>query len=281
MNLVTTRIEIGLAKPLRFLHLSDSHLTFADERDSERKQLLAEKRTRDYAAPDCVSYLKEGIAYAGKHCDLLLHTGDLIDFVSYRNLDLVREYFAGLDYFIAAGNHEFSKYVGEAFEDEAYKLKSLPIVQPAFANDLRFASRQIGGVNLVGIDNTYYLFSESALPLLQKEIGKGLPILLLMHNPIYTEELHREMTVNRRRECSYLVGCPPHLVENYSEERRRQQMPDAATLAFLDFLRGQPLVKAIFAGHLHFHYESKVFGWLPQYVTGGTFKGDAREIIIT
>jgi hypothetical protein len=51
--------------------------------------------------------------------------------------------------------------VGEAFEDEAYKMDSMPLVQKAFRNNLRFDSRIIGGLNLVGMDNVYYHFDET------------------------------------------------------------------------------------------------------------------------
>ena len=44
MNPVRTTIRIGLEKPFSVLHLSDTHLTFADARDDQRKLDLAEKR---------------------------------------------------------------------------------------------------------------------------------------------------------------------------------------------------------------------------------------------
>ncbi|MBQ2706718.1 MAG: metallophosphoesterase, partial [Clostridia bacterium] len=85
------------------------------------------------------------------------------------------------DVFFAAGNHEFSLYVGEAWEDADYRNQSLAKVQAAFGNDIRFSSRIIGGVNLVAIDDGYSRFDEEHLDLLKAEVAKGLPIVLLMH----------------------------------------------------------------------------------------------------
>ena len=48
MTPIHTRISIGVAKPLRFLHVTDSHLISADERDSERKRELARQRREAY-----------------------------------------------------------------------------------------------------------------------------------------------------------------------------------------------------------------------------------------
>ena len=262
MNLSKVRIEIGLPAPLRLLHVSDTHLALADGRDGERKQALAARRSAAFGKEgDGLRYFSEAVAYARNCCDLMICTGDLIDFVSAKNLDTAKEMLSGTDYFFAAGNHEFSKYVGEAVEDEAYKLDSLPLVQRYIGNDLRFASRLVGGVNLVAVDNSYYLFRPGELEAFRREVERGYPILLLLHNPLHTDALYREMMVNRRNECAYLVGTPEELLEPYPEERRSQQT----------------LVKAVLTGHLHFNFDSVLYGDVVQYTAGGNFRGDVRE----
>ncbi len=283
MKLCHTRLEIGVEKPLRFLHITDSHLAFADERDDGRKQELARRRRDAFDGADSGRALRELDAmldYARSCGGMVLHTGDLIDFVSRRNLELVREKFSGLRWFCAAGNHEFSKYVGEAWEDEAYKLDSLPLVAPAFPNDLRFASRLVGGVNLVAVDNGYYLFRREELERLRSEAEQGYPILLLLHTPLYTGELYREVMEVRRAGSASLAGCPDEKLAAYEEYRRRQQRPDAATLEFIRFLEECPQIRAVFAGHLHFDFETRLPGGITQYVTGGGFRGCARQIEI-
>ena len=120
---------------------------------------------------------------------------------------------------MAAGNHEYSKYVGEATEDHAYKMSSYPSVQAAFGNDLLFASREINGLNLVAVDNTYYQFNSLQLALLKKEIEKGMPILMLVHNPFYTEELYDTMMNIRKQPCPYVVGCPEEKLSGCSQHR--------------------------------------------------------------
>ena len=44
MQIINTQIKIGLEAPVRVIHASDTHLTYADMRDGERKVKLAEGR---------------------------------------------------------------------------------------------------------------------------------------------------------------------------------------------------------------------------------------------
>ena len=121
-----------------------------------------------------------------------IHTGDFIDFVSQANLERAKKFIDGNDVLFIAGNHEFSLYVGEAFEDEAYRNLSLEYVQKFFKEDIRFNARQIGGVNFVGIDNGYYRFDAQQLTKLEEQVALGLPIILYMHNPLFEKSLFEE-----------------------------------------------------------------------------------------
>ena len=48
MDIITTNLHIGLAAPITLLHISDTHLTLADERENERKLTLAASRSRSF-----------------------------------------------------------------------------------------------------------------------------------------------------------------------------------------------------------------------------------------
>ena len=111
MNLLKIQLQLGLSRSLHFLHISDTHLSYADHRDTKRKQMLAKQRRKLFGMEkDDISLrcLREAITYVKQHCDLLLHTGDLIDFISVQNLEIVQQELIDIDYFCTAGNHEFS-----------------------------------------------------------------------------------------------------------------------------------------------------------------------------
>ncbi len=283
MNLQKINLHIGLEKPLTLLHLSDTHIILADERDDERKRKLAEDRVHAFGVPqdEVIRNLDAALDYAKANCDLVIHTGDLIDFVSHPNLDILSEKLSAEDTFFAVGNHEFSLYVGEAKEDTAYKMQSFDRVRAASPNDLDFASRIVNGVNLVAVDNGYYLFTENQLERLKKELQKGLPVILLMHNPIHTETLYDYMMNVRKSPCAYLTGTPEELLSCYPADRREQQRPDKPTLDFIGYIKKQPQIKAVFAGHLHFFHQDQITGTLPQFIAGGGFNNEATEYRIS
>ena len=282
MNLLKIQLQLGLSRSLHFLHISDTHLSYADHRDTKRKQMLAKQRRKLFGMEkDDISLrcLREAITFVKQHCDLLLHTGDLIDFISVQNLEIVQQELIDIDYFCTAGNHEFSLYVGECRENSAYKRQNKPFVQPAFRNDLLFASRQLHGVNLVAVDNSYYRFTLQQLTALKNEVAKGLPILLMLHIPLHTDSLYQEMLTKHHQECAYLIGTPAKLQLSYPAIRREQQKTTPATEEFIRYVRQEKQIRAILTGHLHFDY-NYIGAFSPtatQYVAGANFHSSAIE----
>ena len=178
MKQTTFRLDFGLKKPVRVLHLSDTHFCVADERDCVRKRELAKKREHAFGIPteELSSLWRESVAYGKSHDDLILHTGDFCDFVSVRLLEMLHEEMSGGEFFFAVGNHEFCQYVGDLDEDAQYKLRSVEEVRLASPNGLYFASRVVGGVNFVALDNSYYLVTKAQREMLEAEVAKGLPV---------------------------------------------------------------------------------------------------------
>ena len=276
MKLERSVLKIGLDKPVKLLHVTDTHLALADERDDERKRALA-GRLGDAAKE---KYLNEQTAYAEENCDLLIHTGDLIDFVSHPNVEFARKLLKNEKIFYIAGNHDFSQYVGEAWEDKAYRMNSYMTMGCGFGVPMFFNSRIIGGVNVVGIDNGYYLFEEWQLWRLKREVEKGLPVILAFHDPLFEQSLYDYHRKHLPAEPTYLVGCDEEHLLPYGEFRAIQQRPDLPTLEMIEYIKNEPAIKAILTGHLHFNFVSDIREGLPQYVTGGGYEGFAREITL-
>ncbi len=276
MELIRSTVRIGLEKPVKLLHVTDSHIALADERDDERKHALANR----LGSPDKEKYLREHIAYAEKNCDLLVHTGDLMDFVSHANVEMAREVLKNEKIFFIAGNHDYSQYVGEAWEDNAYRMNSYMQMGYGLGVPMFFNSRVVGGVNIVGIDNSYYLFEDWHLWRLKKEVEKGLPVILAFHDPLFEQSLYDDHMKRMPTEPTYLVGCDEEHLLPYNEFRAVQQRPDAPTLRMIEYIKSEPAIKAILTGHLHFNFESNLTDTLPQFVTGGAYDGVAREVTL-
>lgn len=266
LNVITVLLDIGADAPFRFIHAADTHLTFADERDDERKRILAQKRAKVF--PNAAKYLEElGAMQEAENCPIV-HSGDLIDFVSAQNLEEARAFTDRHDCFMAAGNHEFSQYVGEAFEDAAYRNQSLQKVQAVFKNDIRMAARVINGVKFVALDNGYYRFEKDQYEFLKRECAEGLPVILVLHTPLYTPFLHDFMLNVRRAECGYLCGTPEAEMANYSEMRFIQQRPDELTRETCAYIRDCPAIRCLLTGHIHVDVCCPLENGKPQYAIG-------------
>ena len=267
LNVVENTLKVGASEPFEVLHISDTHLTKADEReqDNGRKIRLAKDRLPIF--PEAEQELAQAEAYAKQHTLPILHTGDLLDFVSCANLEEAKRFTAENDVFMAAGNHEFSLYVGEAKEDAAYRDQSLAAVQTAFTNDIRFASCVMHGVNFVALDNGYYLIEQAQLDALMAEVEKGLPIVLMMHTPLYTPALY-EKRLAEAPGPAYLMNVPVDKMAHYTPHRYEQQLADEVTRKAYDYILSQPLIRAVLTGHLHTDAEDALPNGMPQLVTG-------------
>lgn len=274
MQIIKNEIHIGIEKPFAFLHMTDTHLTLVDERENERKKELAKSRKQWFSVAEEV--LKQASAYAKENDYTICHTGDLLDFVSWANIDRAKSFCQENDVFMAAGNHEFSQYVGEAWEDAAYRNQSLDKVQAAFHNNIRFSCREVNDVNLVAIDNGYYLFEQEQLYALKEVATQKKPMILFMHTPLYTERLYNFIKA-RGGDSVYLMATPEEKMDWYSEHRFRQQKADAVTQEAYDYIMTEPLIKAVVTGHLHVNYEEKLMLGAVQLVTSCT---DVREIVV-
>lgn len=279
-------LEVGATTPFKALHFSDTHFTRAGENESERKRKLAAARQR--AFPWAEHYFDMQLKYAQQHDLMILHTGDMNDFVSEANLEQVAAQMRVADWIVAPGNHDFSLFVGEAWEDEAYKAQSYDAVQAVFPNDLTFASRVVNGVNFVSLMNGYYYVTEYQLKRMKEEVERGLPIVLLCHVPFYTPKHCEWILKSNNNYATAVMGTPREITSNFRpnpnypkdhwKQCSLQMYANDTTLEFILWLKEQPLLKAILCGHNHHFYEERFSPTAVQYIVGAGYQGAAYEI---
>lgn len=274
LNHVVTKLNLGVGKPFKFIHISDNHICLADEREEQKKQDLAKDRCRYFTT--AMPVLEAARDYANKNNTFVAHTGDLIDFISEKNYEYATEYASSCDLFMAAGNHEFANYLGE-HEDAEYKSRSSKRVNACFKNDIFFDSKVVNGINLIAIDNSYHQFEAWQLDRLKAEVKKGMPILLFMHTPLYDEETYDYMINKCGNKCAFLMNVPDELVDLYDESLHYHHRATEVTKEAHKYILEEPLIKAVFAGHIHHVFESKPNDKTMQFVVGG---GAARIVEI-
>lgn len=265
MEIIRNSICAGASEPFSLLHVTDIHIALPDETDEERIIQLAEKRRKKYTFSERV--LEETAALAKEESALPLITGDIMDCFSHGSAEVIKTFTEKNECLFAAGNHDFRVFGGMEYDVPASREKNLGAVSALFKNDIRFFSRIINGVNIVGIDDAYYRFEEYQLEALKKETEKGLPIVLALHVPLYTPECYDLMITEKRRYAS-LVCVPEEKMNIYPPERYIQQKEDAATREAYDFILSCGLIKAVVCGHVHKNFEAELPSGVPQLITG-------------
>ena len=276
MSISYAHIDAGAEKPFSVLHVSDTHLT---EVNSEESPDLARRgifRTRTFAGRQKEA-LRASLEFAERHADFVVHTGDLVDFVSEGNLAAVRSFFdnSPVKVLCSVGNHEYWGLApGKSYAPHESNFRDC---QAAFPNDLHFASRIVNGVNFVALDDSLVdedgglaPFSQNVADAFSKEVGRGLPIVLCVHVPFRTPLVwtatHQHWR-NRGRRFAGAHGAAP----KYSKSAED----------FIAYLKSVPLLKGILSGHLHCSVEERFSPTAMQFIAPPNFAFAARQILFT
>ncbi len=266
-------VDAGATKPFSILHISDTHLTAAYPHEGEFKQKLKSIRTKTFGGRQ-EEALRDSLEWAKTNVDYVLHTGDLIDWQSEANFDLVKKYY-GSNMFGALGNHEYSRnmWLEKSENTEAYKDSSRAAVAAAFPFDVKLASTVVNGVNFVTLDDVYGYVTAEQVERFRAEVKKGLPIVLCMHVPFHTPQIWRADCKFWRAGRKFTSAAVPGASGDY-----RRQQEDPVTRDFIAYLKKEPLLKAILAGHLHIAVQDRFSPTAMEYVAGGNFMFHGLEV---
>lgn len=267
-------IEAGATKPFSVLHVSDTHLTAVYPHEDKWKQEMSRADTPIFGAKQ-EGALSEAVAYAERHCDFLLHTGDLIDFVSESNLDIAKRLLPG-GCLGALGNHEYSHYgwlVKKAGTAGPGREETRKMLSKSYPFRLPIAAKEVNGVMFVAMDDADGAVSENQVNAFRRIAAKGRPIILCQHVPFYTPGICR---AGKRW---WKKGTDETAPELKLPDFQRQRS-DPATCEFIEYLKGEPLLKGILSGHLHMFAEDRFSPTAMQYVAGGNFSFVGRKVRI-
>jgi len=273
-----TRLEIrvGATKPFKLLHLSDSHIAQMNSRDLAKADEVElkwyEGRRRHFET--AATGLAAALLYARVKKLPILHTGDLVDYLSDANCNIARHDLEGFDCLYAIGNHELAgtrRPGPKRRQLAAARAKS----EPYFPNPFMLQSRVINGVNFVAFDNVGMCEDvwEEQFSAIRSEFAKGLPVVMAYHIPFYAEALADDIMnakgykPAKRSDIGegWLAACPG-----------KPAQPINAKLAV--WLREQKNLKALLCGHLHHELQVPFTDVVKQYVAGATYMGNAYEI---
>ena len=281
LSLAYQHVHVGLEKPFSILHISDTHLASAYPHEPEVKQKLTQSRMRTFGGKQ-EEALAASLAWAKKNVDCVLHTGDLIDWQSEANFDLVRK-FAGDIALGTMGNHEYSPsmWLSDPPQEptDAFKALTAEKIAKAYPYDISFHAEVVNGVNFVMLDDVYGTVNAKQVERFAAEAKKGLPIVLCMHVPFFTDEIWRascKFWDGDRTKRRYTSAVVPDPTGDY-----KRQLTDAVTKDFVAYLKSEKLLKAVLTGHLHITVQDRFSSTAMEYVVGGNFLFHGEEVLFS
>lgn len=270
-------VNIGLETPFSVLHISDTHLAEAYSHESDKKQKLKANRmdTFGYGQEQALAL---SLSWAKNNADYLVHTGDLIDWQSEANFDLVRKYFGGEGIIGCVGNHELvpDMWLSDPKEEhtEAFKDLTRSKVQAAYPFDVRFQSTVVRGVNFITLDDIYGYVTQEQVDRFKDEVKKGLPIVLCMHVPFMTDNIWRATIKWWQVKGKLKSGAVPKATGDFEV-----QQTDPVTRDFIRYLKKQKLLRAILTGHEHITVQDRFSPTCTEYVVAANYLYHVEEIL--
>lgn len=271
--LEVTELQVkGARQGASVLHLTDTHLSDCDSRNPDLVGAMA-KWQQVFGGR--MSQNVERLVRLANELEVgaVALTGDIVHCPTEANLDLGRKLFQQLKmpWGYALGNHDWT---GAPPPDrEHWRSKYSRWTD----RPLSWHSLNLAGVDLVFIDNSDYQISPEQLQKTETLARAGNPCILFMHIPISLESLRPDALAVWK--VPILMGDP-----TWTKEARKQwgnaETDAASTLEFIELVKNNPNLQAVFAGHLHFSHQDQYRPGHSQYVTDAGFKLSARLIEI-
>ena len=262
----------GLASPLRVLHLSDSHISLSSDNAPHSDRMhhafigadgdgTPHRSTGEVALP--TERFQGQVEVAAQNgTDLIIHTGDFLNFPSVEAVAFAHGVLArsGLPWLYCSGNHDWH-YEGLHGSSEAlrteWRQRSLDPLYGERSPD-NWVDDSPSGIRFIGIDNSTYQVSQAQLAFFQAHAtADERPIVLLVHIPLYLEELADTLGGGHRSSGVALCGDPRwgEASDAGYETEQRQRWPKegnaASTMAFLTAVAACKNLVAVLAGARH------------------------------
>ncbi len=201
----TLRIP-GLKNEYKFLHVTDLHSSAFSSEDtagmtSARAALVTGRRN---------AFMSDGIyaeermplmfSYADEiKADLLLLSGDILDFPSQKNLALLRENIKNTKTpsFFILGNHDWcygddDYFSANAIQNQIPLFNDMTVGEPA--NDPYFHYVEYEDLIVVAVDNSQDMVTKTTVDKFMALYEKNKPIILMLHVPMHVDSLVADCT---------------------------------------------------------------------------------------
>lgn len=257
----------GLSKEYTFLYLSDTHVIQLDGSESEQITDNALPRMPLFVDKNNISSAErfpEWIDYANVSAvDMMLFGGDIIDFPSDANLNLLKENISNLNmpYIYTLGNHDWT-YPWDYMTPEG-RAAYRPLFH-AFTKDNPAASvTEYEELVILSVDNSSNQIDPEALSVVDEALALEKPTIVIAHVPFSTDSLLEKAKNVWKSPVSIGMADKGGI------------FPDANTLAFQEkILAEDSPVICVLSGHVHFADTSMLNDNVTQIIAGAGYNGE-------
>ncbi len=258
----------GLKAPKNIVAITDMHLTFCDERDNdEYSQKLY--RERSYMFPNgahCFAEIREYIKRTKP--DAVMACGDIIDFPSAANLDVIDEFFNRecKNYVYALGNHDWN--YPKTYNSIYNWLDNVPKFKVIKDGNPYVQVTDLGDILLVALDNQADRVFPETVRQFKEVIKLGKPMIVCMHLAPYCKEIADEiLSDDRHKDLLLMMGVPKeyeHLLKHC-----KGCLANDATTELLEILKDPDVpIIANLSGHVHYEGKARDFVAEAEYAPG-------------
>ncbi len=258
----------GLKEPKNIVGIADVHLTRIDEREDEYSHQL--QKERSYMFPNaerCFAEIREYIKQTQP--DAVMGCGDIIDFPSHANLELMDEFFNKecKEYVYALGNHDWN--YPKTYNSIFNWLDNVPRFPVIKDSNPYVQVADLGDVLLVAIDNQADRVFPETVKQFKKVVEIGKPMILCMHVPVYCPVIGEEIMHDERPKQNRLLmmGVPDEMADLTGNVL--SCLANDATKEMIEILKDPnvPIV-AMMSGHVHFEFKPHDFIAEAEYIPG-------------
>lgn len=251
----------SLARAYTVVQITDVHISAAYDDEEERVRDAAPRRAHVfYATPE--ESVARWFALVEKanaaHPDVVVLTGDIVDFPSRRNMDVLEEGLRRLNapYVFCVGNHDW------AYDFDYQTPHAVAEELPKFARYSRsgttaYSLYDAGEFAVLAVDNARDQIDPAALDGLTAAEALNKPIVLALHVPFCADDFPEN---GLKAECERWDG--------YGCMGENGIVPNADTARFIERIKAaDSRVAAVLAGHLHFEHRDRLTSTLDQHIS--------------
>lgn len=280
--------------PVEIVQMSDFHFNFCNAKDFEENNpsTMSTYYNRDLkrngaSLPMALKCLEYGSMF-----DQAVITGDVIDYISNGNLELMKRYVWDAHPGILAtlGNHDPVRVMGLPTDvpDPTSLQSRYELLQKTWAHDVYYTSKVVKNkVMVIQMDNSQRGFWDLQVAKLQADIAtarsRGYTVLLFMHLPLSTGN-SADTAVS-----SFHVNDPSGATFDFYTKGIGYNAGGATGQVYDLITNNADVIRGVFTGDMHSDFYTEIVAktadgtqtTIPQYVLTGAFYDDGAVMHIT